>query len=248
MRSLLAAVALSLATLVATAAGVAYAAHETVLAPRRAGDVLAAALQQPALRTRILSSAIPGYTQLPEAARELVDRAAQTPQVEHAVERLRMDRHGRVSLAPLQRQVVGTLRSHGQPAIAAALASVVPASVQLPARIVKPYHEARRTTWWVATRGALAAVGLVALAFLVSPHRRRMVGALGLAVLVACGLVALVWTQLPGLVATFSDNPWVDAAAGAGVTSLSSLRPYLVPAAVAGGALVVLSLALPRRR
>ena len=247
MRSLLAAVALFLATLVASAAGVAYAAHETVLAPRRAGDVLAAALQQPALRTRILSSAIPGYAQLPDVARRTVDRAVQTPQAEHAVAQLRMDRHGRVGLAPLQRQVVHVLQAHGQPAIAAALASVAPAKVQLPERVVKPYRQARATTWWVATRGALVAAALVALAFLVSPHRRRMVGALGVAVLVACGLVALVWTQLPGLVATFSSNPWVDAAAGAGITSLSALRPYLVPAAVAGGVLVVLSLALPRR-
>ncbi len=248
MRSLLAAVALSLATLVATAAGVAYAAHETVLAPGRAGDVLATALQQPTLRTRILARAVPGYAQLPGAVQDVIDRAVQTPATEHAVQRLRMDPRGRVSLAPLQRQVVRTLQSHGQPAIAAALASVSPAKVQLPAQIVKPYREARRTTWWVATRSAMAAAALVILAFLVTPNRRRMVGAFGAAVLVTCGLVALVWTQLPGLVAAVSTNPWIDAAATAGVTSLSSLRPYLVPAAVAGGVLVVLSLALPRRR
>ncbi len=248
MRSLLAALALSVATLLATAAGIAYAAHETVLQPRRAGDVLASALAQPALRTEILSRAVPGYAELPAPYREVVDRLVQQPQVDRALHRVRMDAHGRVHLAPLQRRVVRELRVHDQPVIAAALASVAPATVQLPAQVVKPYQRARETTWWVATRGAAAAAALVVFAFVVSPHRRRMVGALGVAILVACGLVALIWSRAPQIVAAVSTNPWVDAAATAGATSLSSVRPYLVPAAVAGGVLVVLSLALPRRR
>ena len=85
MRSFIAVVALLLASALSTGALFAYLAHETVLDPERAGEVLSDGLDSPEVRTRILARAVPGYANLPEPHRAEVERAAQSRQVDRAL-------------------------------------------------------------------------------------------------------------------------------------------------------------------
>ena len=248
MRSLLAALALLLATLTGTAALVAYMAHESILDPDRSGEMLSAALKEPELREELLTRALPDYQSLPPQYRDAVDRTAQSPEVDRALKRLEVDRDGNVHLGPARAQLAERLRAAGQPQIATRVEQTrTRDSVRLPTKITRPYTDAGDSAWFVATRGAAVAAGLLLVALVVARHRRRALAAAGVALLVVCGLAALAYSLLPQVAGVVTDEPWVAAAADAGLHYSPSVTSAMVATAIAGGALLLVSAALPRR-
>ncbi len=249
MRSLLAGLALLLGGLAATAASVAYVAHETVLDPDRAGTMIARALDQPELRSEILSAAVPGYDSLPATFRALVDHAATRPVVDQVLREVRLDADGTVDLSGVRDQMVQTLRTEDQPLLASRLAAIKGHDTyQLPSDVASRYAQARDTAWKVATGGAVLAALLFLAALLVSRHRRGTLGAIGLFLLASFGLTLLVYSRLTDLADRLSGDPWVHAGAAAAQAAGSEAASILLPLAVAGGALMLVSLLIPGRR
>lgn len=248
MRSLLAALALLLATLTGTAALVAYMAHESILDPDRSGEMLSAALKEPELREELLTRALPDYQTLPQQYRDAVDRTAQSPAVDRALKRLEVDRDGNVHLGPARAQLAERLRAAGQQQLATRVEQTrTRDSVRLPQKVTRPYTDAGDSAWLVATRGAAVAAGLLLVALVVSRHRHRALAAAGVALLVVCGLAALAYSMLPRVAGVVTDEPWIAAAADAGLHYPPSVTSVMIALAVAGGALLVVSAALPRR-
>lgn len=249
MRSFLAAIALLLAALAGIAASVAYVAHQTVLDPSRFGDVLTTALKQPGLRDTILSSALPGYGSLPASYQAEVDRAAQRPEVDRALGRVRIDAQGRVRLGGMRQEMAQSLRDHGQSQLAAQVdAATGHDTLTIPSSVASRYTDARDTAWTVATRGALAAVVLFLVSLLVARNRRAALAAVGVTLLVCFGATALLYAFLPTVAGTVSSSPWVQAAAGTGRASVSTVASMLLPVALAGVGALLVSFVLPSRR
>jgi hypothetical protein len=247
MRSFIAGLALLLAGLIGTAALGAYIAHRTVLDPERAGEVLAAGLEQPELRRMILTRAVPGYVRVPQEGRAALDRLAETSQLDRALRSVRLSADGTVSLAPLRNELTQALRDNGQTELAARIATAGgPDAVDVPARIFDRYERARDVTWLVATRGALAAVVLFLVALVVSANRRVTVRSIGVTILLSCGVVALLYWVSPELAHAASASPWVDAAAAVRQSQTSTALGILLPVAAAGVVLVIGSFFLPK--
>lgn len=249
MRSFLVAVALLLAFVAGTASLTAYVAHRTVLDPQHSGRLLSAALQQPALRQQLLEAAVPGYENLPAPLKEGLDQVAGSPRFAAAVRHLRVDAQGRVHLGPLRKRIERELRAHGEDQLATALSYLpAPDTVQLPGTYVTRLRDAREAAWLVATRGGAVAVGLLLLALLVSPHRRRTLRAAGVTVLLSCGATALLWWVAPVVVDVLSSPAWAQAAASARKAYTPLAVATLVPVAVAGAVVAVVSFLVPRRQ
>lgn len=249
MRSFLAALALLLAGVVGTVALSAYVAHRTVLDPHHSGRLLSSALQQPELRQRLLTEAVPGYGTLPAPVRAGVDQVVQTPQFVRATKKVRIDAEGRVHLAPFRRQLERELRATGLPQLATGLQDVGgPTTVRLPSSVADRYATAQDRTWLVATRGAVVAVLLLLLAILVAHNRRLTTAAAGLAVLAGCAATAVLWWLAPAVVDVVVSRAWGDAVGETRRALAGTMASVLLPVAVAGAALVGLSLLVPGRR
>ena len=249
MRSFLAALALLLAWIAGTAALTSYVASQAVLSPQSSGRVLSSALQQPALRHRILAAVVPGYDVLPDPLRRELNHVVQSPQVDHAIAHLRVDTHGRVHLDRLRHQLEQRLRAQGQDQLATLLATVGgPATVTLPKPIRHNYTQARVTTHRIAVDGAIAAGVLLLLAVLVSPRRRRTVRAAGWTILASCAATAGLWWASPALAKLSSRPLWVDIATAAQHVSTSTVVATLVPVAVAGVVVLLVSFLVPGGR
>jgi hypothetical protein len=247
MRSFVAGLALLLAGVIGTAALGAYVAHQTVLDPDRAGQVLAAALEQPTLRETILARTIPGYDRLPQVARDAVEALAGTSQVSDALTAVRLDSDGTIPLAPLRDQLTRTLRENGQVAVAAVVAAAGgPDRVDVPPDVVARYDRARDTTWQVATQGAIAVGVLFLLALLVSRNRRATVRGIGLTILVSAAVVAFLYWVSPDVARAASTSPWVDAATPVRDAERSTVLAILIPTAVIGILVMAVSFLVPR--
>jgi lysylphosphatidylglycerol synthetase-like protein (DUF2156 family) len=247
MRSFLAGLAVLLGGLIGTAALGAFVAHQTVLDPDRAGDVLASALQRPDLRQTVLARTVPGYGRLPRQGRSALDQLAQTSQVTSALRSVRLTDNGEVRLAPLRSQLTQALRENGQPRLAAQVASSGgPDAVSVPSHLLDRYTTARDTSWLVATRGALVAVALFLVALVVSRNRAGTVRAVGLTVLLGCAVVALLYWVSPSLAHAASSSPWVESAGPVRDSQRSTVVTILVPVAAVGVVLLIASLLIPK--
>jgi hypothetical protein len=248
MRSLLAGLALFLAFVSGTAALTAYAAHEVLLDPRRAGEVLSTALRQPDLRERILSRAVPGYAQLPGVARTGVDALAATPSVDRALESVTVSRTGEVSLSPLQAALAAGLRSNGLGPVADAVSSAQGASVTVPPEYLDRYLTAQDTSRRVAVQGGLVAGLLLVVALVVSRDRRRTVRSAGITTLLACAAAAGLHLLLPTFVAASSARPEIDAVAAVVQAQRTEVLLALLPAVAAGLVLLAVGVLVPAPR
>jgi hypothetical protein len=248
MRSLLAGLALFLAFVSGTAALTAYAAHEVLLDPRRAGEVLSTALRQPDLRERILSRAVPGYAQLPGVARTGVDALAATPSVDRALESVTVSRTGEVSLSPLQAALAAGLRSNGLGPVADAVSSAQGASVTVPPEYLDRYLTAQDTSRRVAVQGGLVAGLLLVVALVVSRDRRRTVRSAGITTLLACAAAAGLHLLLPTFVAASSARPEIDAVAAVVQAQRPEVLLALLPAVAAGLVLLAVGVLVPAPR
>lgn len=249
MRSFLAALALLVAGVVGTVSLSAYVAHRTVLDPHHSGRLLSSALRQPELRQRLLTEAVPGYETLPAPVRAGVDRVVQTPQFEKAATRVRIDAQGRVHLAPFRRQLERELRAAGLTQLAAGLHDADgPMTVRLPSSVADPYSAAQDRTWLVATRGAVTTVLLLLLAILVARNRRLTTAAAGLTVLAACAATAVLWWLAPAVVDVVASRAWGEALSQTRGALADTMVSALLPVAVAGAALVGISVLVPGRR
>jgi hypothetical protein len=247
MRSYLAGLAVFLGGLIGTVALGAYVAHQTVLDPDRAGQVLAAALEEPDVRETILARAVPGYGRLPDAGRAALDRLAQTSQVDTALRSVRLDQDGEVRLAPLRDELTRALRDNGQSGLAARVASSGgPDAVSVPVDVLDRYTTAGDAAWLLASRGALAAAVLFVAAVAVSANRRATVRGVGLTMLIGCAVVAFLYWVSPNVARAASNSPWVNAAAAVRDSQASTALTIVIPVAAVGLALVIASLLLPK--
>jgi hypothetical protein len=247
MRSFVAGFVLFLSFLSGTAAVEAYVVHEVLLDPERAGEVLGSALQQPELRDKILSRAVPGYAQLPTAARAGVDRAAEEVRVDQALRNVQLGEDGTVPLAPLKTGLADELRRQGQGRLADLVeAAESPETVTVPPEDMDRYTSARDTTWKVAVGGGLITVGLLLIAAIVSPDRRRTIRSIGVTVLLVAGAAALLYAALPTAVRAADARPEFEALAAVVEGQRSTAWLTLLPVAVVGVVLVVASLLMPR--
>ena len=249
MRSFLAALALLLAWLAGTVALTSYVASHAVLSPQSSGRVLSAALQQPALRHRILAQTVPGYDVLPGPVRHELNQVVQSPQFDRAVAQVHVDSQGRVDLTGLRHRIERWLRAHGQDQAASLLASVGgPATVALPKPIRHDYRKARATSHRIAIEAAVAAGVLLLLALLISANRRRTVRGAGWVILASCAATAVLWWAAPDLAKLSSRRLWVDIATAAQHVSTTTLLATLVPVAVAGVVVLLISFLVPGPR
>lgn len=250
MRSFLTALALLLAAVIGTVALTAYVASQTVLSTHGSGQVISSALQQPALRHRILAEVVPGYETLPSPVQDELNKIAQNRKFDAAVKHVRVQADGTVQLAPLRHQLEHWLRAHGEAPAASILAAVGgPVTVHLPRPVAHRYAEARHTARTVAWVGGIVAVALLLLALLISRHRRRTLGGVGWTILASCAATAVLWWAIPGLAGLVSHQAWADAlAAVAGGASYPTVISILIPVAVAGAIVLIVSFLLPRGR
>lgn len=249
MRSFLSFVAVALASLLAVLSLAAYVVHETVLDPQRAGDVLAKAMDGSELRDEVLSRTLPGYSSLPSAYRSDVDRLADSPRVDRALSSVSVDPQGRADFSPVRRELAQSLEKGGYGELAAQVrAAQTDASIRVPQRIWGPYEEARDTAWLVATRGALASAALFLVGLLIARNRRRAVALVGAAVALSAGAAFLLLRSLPQLVEEAATGRWARWAAAVSAPDTTAVTEVLLPVAVVGAALVVVSFFVPRPR
>jgi hypothetical protein len=249
MRSFLAGLALLLAWIAGTAALTSYVALQGVLSPHGSGRVLSSALQQPALRHRILADVVPGYGELPDPLRREVNQVVQSPRFDQAIAHLRVDAHGRVDLTGLRQQLERRLRAQGLDQLATMLGSVGgPATVTLPSPVRHDYAKARAVAHRIAVDGAVAAGVLLLFALLVSPNRRRTVRGAGWTILASCAATAVLWWASPALAKLSSRRLWVDIATAAQHASTATVVATLVPVAVVGVVVLLVSLLVPGPR
>ena len=247
MRSFLAGFAVFLAFLTGTVGLGAYVVHDVVLDPARAGQVVDYALHQPDTRREILDKVVPDYGQLPVSVRAKVDALANASVARRAAREVSLDPHGRVGLKPLQRRLASDLRAAGLPQVASRVAAA-DTRAAVPAQYVSRYHTARHDSATVASRAALVTAVLVVLALLVSPRRLRTVRSIGLAALLACLVVALLYWALPSLITAASSSPLVGAVVAVVQAQRGGVLTRLAPVAVVGLVLFVVGLAARPRQ
>jgi hypothetical protein len=233
MRSFAAGLALFLAFLSGTAALASYVAYDVLLDPSRAGQVVDESLQQPELQQQILTKAVPGYAGLDPRAKAAIDEAARSPEAAKALAAVSMTDDGTVSLTPLQKELGSALRANDQSRLASQVERTDAGAVRVPSTYLDRFHEARDATRKTWTGGALITLGLIALALLVSPNRRRTLRSTGITVLVAAVAVAVGYWMMPAFARAASSDPAADAVAAV----LEALRSTVllrlaVPAAV----------------
>ena len=249
MRSFLASLLLLVAMVTGTATLVVYLAHETYLDAGRAGEVLAGGLDEPDLREAVLSGTVPGYDRLPAAYRDDVERLTGSGAVAEALEQVEVDASGRVDLQAPREELVRALRAEGRTDVAGRIESYAgDAAVQLPARYLDRYDEARRVAWQVAQIGTLVTAGLVALALVAFRDRRSGLRAVGLAVVACAGSAWLLYRAIPSVAGSLSDSGWVSAAVRGGDGFASDVNAVLLPTAAAGALLLVVAFLVPRPR
>lgn len=248
MRSVLATVALLLATVCTAVAATAYLAHEHVLNRARVGDVAAASLSDPVLRGEVLRSAFPEYDRLPAAYRAEVDRVSKSREFERAVGAVRVDSRGRANLRPVRTALARNLDEHGYSDLVSRMDdSRVPVSIRLPPRIWESFTSARETSWLVVVRASVVAGLLYVAAIAVARHRRRAVRSTGLGLLFGgATAVALVWFS-PVLAGLATDER-LRAIAEAGRPRALDMVQSLLPLGIAGSLLLLGSLLMPRAR
>ncbi|HEX6246660.1 MAG TPA: hypothetical protein VFZ64_02205 [Nocardioidaceae bacterium] len=249
MRSFLSGVALLLATATATVALLAYTAHETVLEPRRAGELLAGALDTAEVRDTVLARAVPGYAVLPAQHRESLNRMARSDRVGQVLGGVEVDGSGRVDLTPVRRELVGQLEDGGHTGLAGRVRNADgEASLRIPRRYWDMYAQARGTAWTTATLGGLAAGVLFAAAVLLARSRRLGLLGAGVGVLLSAAAAAVAFRLLPEVAPLVAGDPRLAELAEIGALPLPVVVPVLLPAAVVGAVLVLTSLAVPARR
>ncbi len=249
MRSFLAGVALFLAFLSGTMALAAFVTYDDLLDPARAGQVVANSLKQDALRDKVLARVVPGYDLLPPSVQAGIGAVATSSGAQDAVSQLRLQDNGTIDLAPLQAELASSLRASGHPLLATAVsADRGSASVSVPATYLDKYTTAREVSRKLWIGGGLIALGLVAIAVLVSKHRRRTIRSTGLATLLACAAVALGYWVMPTFVQAASSAAESDAVAAVLQAQRPTVLHTLLPVAVVGVVLVVVGLAGGRRR
>jgi hypothetical protein len=245
MRSFVAGLAVFLAFLTGTAGLASYVVHDVVLDPSRAGEVVDYALHQPDTRREILGRTVPGYGRLPVRVRAAVDALADSPRLRRAARTISLDANGEVALSPLQEVLAAELRAD-QPRLAARVAAA-DTRVAVPARYVTRYDDARERSATLALRGGLATAALLLLALLVSPRRLRTVRSIGVAALLACLVVALLYWALPSVISAASSSPLVGAVVAVVQAERSTVLWRLAPFAGAGLVMLVVGLVAPRR-
>jgi len=249
MRSFIAVVALLLASALSTGALFAYLAHETVLDPERAGEVLSDGLDSTEIRARVLARTVPGYADLPAPQRAEVDRAAQSRQVDRALSEVEVDSDGSADLSPVRQEFSRALTEAGYPEAAAAVDRAGPDNeVRIPTRTWAQYTDARSASWWVATRGGLVAAALFLVSILSSRSKRTALISTGLALLISGALAWMVFRLVPELAPRFTSDPWLRDLAALLSPSSATIATTLLPVAVVGVLLMVGSLAVPARR
>jgi hypothetical protein len=249
MRGFLAFVALLVGFVCATVAVVAYVAHETALDPRNAGAVLSEAVGTQDIRNRLLTEAVPGYDQLPGPIRGQVDRVADSPAVDRALEDVQVDESGRADLAPVGDELAQQLRSAGLDRVATQVESASgEVAITVPDRIMEPYASAREQSWQVATYGAVAAAGAFLLGLLVARNRRAALGGVGVSLLFSAGAAFVVLRSAPELAEWWGTDPWVQAGAATMDPGEPAVQTILIAVAVAGLLVAALSFFVPRPR
>jgi hypothetical protein len=248
MRSFLAGLALFLAFLTGTTALAAYVAYDVLLDPSRAGQAVAQAMEQPELRQKILAKAVPGYAQLPPRVREAVDRAARSSAADKALAKVTLDENGTVTLTPLQKELSAALRANGQSGLASRVEATDAGTVSVPSTYMDRFHTARDLAHKAWIGGGLITLGLIALALLASPHRRRTLRSTGITVLAACLAVAVGYWVLPAFARAASSDPAADAAAAVLEAERRTVLFRLALPAVVGVALAVAGSFAPRGR
>ena len=241
MRSFVAGFAVFLAFLTGTACLASYVVHDVVLDPSRAGEVVDYALHQPDTRREILGRTVPGYGRLPVRVRAAVDAQADSPRLRRAARTISLDADGEVALGPLQRVLAAALRAD-QPRLASRIAAA-DTRVEVPARYVTRYQDARERSGTLALRAALVTALLLALALLVSPHRLRTVRSIGIGALLAALVVALLYWALPSVISAASSSPLVGAVVAVVQAERTTVLLRLAPVAVVGLAMVVTGIA-----
>lgn len=243
MRSFVAGLALFLSFLTGTAALEAFVVHEVLLDPDRAGQVLDSALRQPDTRAKILAQVVPGYDRLPGVARAGVDALAGTPEVSRVARQVTVTRTGEVSLTPLRTELARGLRDNGLTGLARVVSTAdVGASVQVPSTYMDRFNQARDTSWFIATQGAILTAMLVIVALLASRRRGRTVRGAGLVVL-ACSVVAVVlFWLLPAVVRAVGSDSTTEVVAVVVESQRHVALLTLAPFAVGGAVLVVLGM------
>lgn len=249
MRSFLSGVALLLASVTATAALLAYTAHETVLEPRRAGEMLAGALDTSEVRETVLARAVPGYAVLPARHRESLNQMASSERVGRALDGVEVDDAGRVDLAPVRRELGRQLEEEGHTELAGRVrATDRAASLQIPSRYWDMYAQARGTAWTTATLGGLGAAAIFAAAVLLARSRRLGLLGAGAGLLLSTAAAAVAFRLLPEIAPLVAADPRLAELAEVGVLPPAVIVPVLLPVAVVGAVLALVSLAVPAAR
>lgn len=248
MRSFLAFLALVVAAVAATVGLLAYTAHETVLDPERAGEVLAEATDSAEVRQTLLERSVPGYDRIPAEYRAELDAVSRSERVSEALSDVTVDGEGNADVAPVRQELATALEQNGYGELAAQVRSTGGGTVSVPARVWQPYVDARDTSWQVATTAAIVAAALFLVSILVARRRRGAVLAVGLVILVSTVVAGALFRLLPSLAPLVTDDQRVaDLAALAGA-STDTLVTLLLPFAIAGGVVALVSLAVPGRR
>jgi len=207
VRGFLAGLAAVLVFFTATA-GLAGAVGLTLLDPHRAGDVVATALGESDLASRILGRVVPGYTTLDPSTRAAVRGVVRAQPTLDAARRVEFDAStGKVDLQPLRQEVVDALRQAGQPRLAATVAHDERGSVvTVPMKDLNRYRDARELSRRAALLGGLATLVLAGVALLSSRHRLRTGRSVGVAVALAALVVGAAYWLLPGAAQSVGSN------------------------------------------
>ncbi len=245
MRSFFAGLAIFLSFLTGTTALASYVIHDVVLDPARAGEVVAYGLQQTDLRRDILGHTVPRYGRLSVKVRADVDAVAESSGVGEAARRVSLDSDGNVALGPLQQYLARVLRPD-HPSLATRIAGA-DTRVAVPSRYVDRYDAARDNSRTLAVRGALATAVLLVVALLVTPSRRRSSRSIGIAALLAAGIVALGYWALPTVIQAASSSSVVGAVVAVVRAERTDVLLRVAPVAVVGAVLVVVAVALGSR-
>jgi hypothetical protein len=211
--------------------------------------VLSEAVGTQEIRDRLLSEAVPGYDQLPGPIRGQVDRVADSPAVDRALEDVQVDENGRANLAPVGDELAQQLRSAGLDRVATQVESASgDVEIAVPERIMGPYASARDRSWQVATYGAIAAGAAFLLGLLVARNRRAALGGVGFSVLASAGAAFVTLRSAPELAEWWGADPWVQAGAATMDPSEPAVQTILLAVAVAGLLVAALSFFVPRPR
>jgi hypothetical protein len=168
--------------------------------------------------------------------------------VDRALRAVTLDEDGTVSLAPLRTELVDELRRRGHDRLADRVAAAEdPGTVTVPSEDMDRYRTARDTTWKVAVGGGLITLGLLLIAVLISPNRRRTVRSIGVTVLLVAAAAALLFAAIPTVLRAADARAEFEALASVVEAQRRSAWLTLLPVAVVGAVLLVVSLLMPRR-